>query len=122
MSRPCDCDRLPPAGKPYTTEYCRLCWLYHHDEQFRAMWGNGPPLARRDSIQAQMPRRLGDMVGDALKKIGITEERVSRWLGRPCGCKERREKINALHTWASKVIFGETDKAEQSLDDMISHP
>jgi hypothetical protein len=41
MRRPCTCDRLPPAGQPYSPDYCRLCWLYHHDPAYRALWGEG---------------------------------------------------------------------------------
>lgn len=37
---------------------------------------------------------LGDLVASGLAKIGVTEERVSRALGKPCGCKQRREALN----------------------------
>jgi hypothetical protein len=30
MARPCSCDR----------DACRLCWLYRHDERYRALWDN----------------------------------------------------------------------------------
>lgn len=39
---------------------------------------------------------LGDMVSAGLAAVGITPERVSKVLGRPCGCKERAAKLNAL--------------------------
>ena len=39
---------------------------------------------------------LGDMVSAGLAAVGITPERVSKALGRPCGCKERAAKLNAL--------------------------
>lgn len=39
---------------------------------------------------------LGDLVAAGLAAIGITEERVSAAIGRPCGCGERREKLNEL--------------------------
>lgn len=39
---------------------------------------------------------LGDMVKAGLSAIGITEERVSAVIGRPCGCSERAEKLNKL--------------------------
>jgi hypothetical protein len=41
MSRPCRCDR---------PESCRLCWLWHHDARYRALWETTPtpaPAARR---------------------------------------------------------------------------
>ena len=39
---------------------------------------------------------LGDMVSAGLAAVGITPERVSKALGRPCGCKERAAKLNEL--------------------------
>ena len=39
---------------------------------------------------------LGDMVKAGLSAIGITEERVSAAIGRPCGCSARAEALNAL--------------------------
>lgn len=39
---------------------------------------------------------LGDMVSAGLAAVGITPERVSKVLGRPCGCKERAAKLNAI--------------------------
>ena len=39
---------------------------------------------------------LGDMVKAGLSAIGITEERVSKAIGRPCGCSQRAEALNAL--------------------------
>jgi hypothetical protein len=38
--RPCRCDNLPPAGEPYAPPYCRLCWLYAHDADYRRLWDN----------------------------------------------------------------------------------
>jgi hypothetical protein len=39
---------------------------------------------------------LGDRVKAGLSAIGITEERVSKAIGRPCGCSKRAEKLNEL--------------------------
>lgn len=39
---------------------------------------------------------LGDIVKSGLSAIGITEERVSKALGKPCGCGKRAEKLNEL--------------------------
>lgn len=39
---------------------------------------------------------LGDMVKAGLSAIGITEERVSAAIGRPCGCSKRAEALNEL--------------------------
>jgi hypothetical protein len=37
---------------------------------------------------------LGDMLKAGLSAVGITEERISRLVGRPCGCGQRAAKIN----------------------------
>jgi len=39
---------------------------------------------------------LGDMVGSGLAAVGITKERVSQVLGRPCGCQERQAALNKI--------------------------
>lgn len=44
---------------------------------------------------------LGDMVKGALSAIGITEERVTKAIGRPCGCGKRAEKLNE---WGKKNL------------------
>lgn len=41
-------------------------------------------------------RGLGDIVKAGLSAVGITEERVSRLIGRPCGCGARAEALNRL--------------------------
>jgi hypothetical protein len=50
------------------------------------------------------PRRrgLGDVVADVLSAVGITEDRVSGLLGADCGCRRRREQLNA----ATARLFG----------------
>ena len=52
-----------------------------------------------DETHAAYPRArpgLGDMVAAGLSAVGITEERVSRVLGKPCGCKKRAAALNEL--------------------------
>ena len=64
-------------------------------------------------------QELGDKVESALAKIGVTEERVSKLIGMPCGCKVRKAKLNKLHRWAARVLGGRADKAEKYLDQML---
>lgn len=42
---------------------------------------------------------LGDLVKAGLSAVGITEERVSRAIGRPCGCSKRAAALNKLGTY-----------------------
>ena len=37
---------------------------------------------------------LGDLVKAGLSAVGITEERVSKAIGRPCGCGKRAAAMN----------------------------
>lgn len=37
---------------------------------------------------------LGDMVAAGLSAIGITKERVSKAIGKPCGCGARQQAMN----------------------------
>ena len=39
---------------------------------------------------------LGDMVASGLSAIGITKERVSAAIGKPCGCAKRQAALNEL--------------------------
>lgn len=59
---------------------------------------------------------LGDMVSRALSIAGVTEEKVKAWVGGDCGCKERRERLNALGAFARRVLSGMTDRAREHLD------
>lgn len=62
---------------------------------------------------------LGDRVEEALQKIGVTSDKVSRWLGKPCGCEERKARLNQLHTWASRVVHGKIEQAEEYLSHIL---
>lgn len=54
---------------------------------------------------------LGDLVSDALALVGVDAARVTRWVGAPCGCEERRRKMNDLDRWARRVLRGRADAA-----------
>ena len=64
---------------------CRVCGAAVSAPHVRRNCGTPPPSVG-----------LGDMVKAGLSAIGITEERVSKAIGRPCGCSERAEKLNEL--------------------------
>ena len=58
-----------------------------------------PPAAVRegDTHCWEVPTPgLGDRIAAGLAAVGITEARVSRLVGRPCGCKSRRAALNRL--------------------------
>lgn len=63
---------------------CRVCGSRVSAPNVRRNCGNPPKPG------------LGDIVKVGLSAIGITEERVSNAIGRPCGCGERAEMLNAV--------------------------
>jgi hypothetical protein len=73
-----DCDIDPSSLR------CRVCGA-----------SVSAPHVRRNCGTAPHPG-LGDLVKSGLSAIGITEERVSKAIGRPCGCGERAEMLNAV--------------------------
>ncbi len=100
--------------------------------EYRKAWlqGTFPPVNVQKQIQSvreqrsksppQQPRKLlGDRVSSALAVVGITEDRVSKWLGRPCGCSRRRDKLNRIDAWARGVISKTIDDAKESLERII---
>ncbi len=112
-------------------ENCYLCYLYATDAGHNKIWG-GDGKVSPDPILAghwakrrasnSRPFALGDAVESALSLVGITKERVSSWIGRGCGCKERQEKLNALGSWAMRVLRGRIDKAQEYLDKLMEQP
>jgi hypothetical protein len=65
---------------------------------------------------------LGDAVSKALSLVGITEERVSSWLGEKCHCAERRARLNALGAWAARVVSGKAERARELLEQLTGGP
>ena len=53
----------------------------------------------------------GDMVERALATLGLTSQRLEEWLGEPCNCRERKEKLNQLSHWAKRIVSGKTKGA-----------
>jgi len=62
---------------------------------------------------------LGDLIEKALSLTGITPDRVEEWLGRPCNCRERKEKLNQLGLWAARVVAGRLGKAREYLERIL---
>lgn len=62
---------------------------------------------------------LGDRIGVALERIGVTEERVEKWLGKPCGCARRRRKLNNLDRWARDQVGLTIEAARKRIARMI---
>lgn len=62
-----------------------------------------------DETHQAYPRQrkgLGDHVADGLAAVGITKERVSKVLGRDCGCKKRQELLNKIGQKVVEYVRG----------------
>lgn len=58
---------------------------------------------------------MGDKIAKALAAVGVTPEAVEAWLGQPCRCRERRDRLNAVGRWASRVLQGKIGHARRLL-------
>jgi len=70
-----------------------------------------------------MPRGLGDVITAALTLVGITDDRVSKWLGKPCACPIYREKLNRLSSWArrslKRIVLGNAKQSLTELEEIL---
>ena len=76
---------------------------------FDALSPHSPARITRRNVETETPKDaktagLGDRVAAVLAAAGITKERVSRMLGRPCKCKERQRRLNELGRKAAAAI------------------
>ncbi len=46
---------------------------------------------------------LGDLIESTLSAVGITPERVTKLIGKDCGCKQRKEWLNRVTLWAKQT-------------------
>ena len=63
---------------------------------------------------------LGDSISSALASVGVTQQRVSSWLGKPCRCPEYVEKLNQLDSWARRIVNGKIEQASCYLEQILS--
>ena len=101
------CGHVTPHGPPVY----RVCgpvfeprvavpWDHNAWVPPRRRWWSRPRAGGAVADWIRPPPGLGDMVAGVLERVGITEDRVSRWIGRPCGCGARR---TALNRWGWRV-------------------
>ena len=109
--RPCTCGNTQVGS--YQPGSCYLCWLALNVAAYSTLWGEPPPECPQEPLSKTRPAATtadppapgwGDRVEAALKAVGVTPEKVSAWLGRPCNCAERKKRLNALGRWADRVL------------------
>ena len=53
--------------------------------------------------QQEITVGLGDMISQALNKVGVTPETVEKWFGiKECGCKQRQKFLNGILSFLKK--------------------
>lgn len=62
---------------------------------------------------------LGDQVEAALEAVGVTKDRVGRWLG-TCCCEKRKQRMNDLHRWSRQSVRMGLEAARRYLNQMLS--
>jgi hypothetical protein len=68
-----------------------------------------------------VPKGWGDRLEGALSYVGVTKERVEKWLGQNCGCTERQEKLNDLGRWVRRALLGKdpVNQSKQYLEEIL---
>jgi hypothetical protein len=64
---------------------------------------------------------LGDAVESVLEAVGISKQRVQRWLG-SCCCEARKEKLNYLHSWSRQSVIMGLEVARRYINQMLEEP
>ena len=91
----------------YTLAEVRPCIVAQHDDGTITVDETHPSYPH--------PRKgWGDHVADGLAAVGITKERVSKLVGRDCGCAKRQAALNAIGHKVADFLRG-TDG--EKLDD-----
>ena len=50
------------------------------------------------------PLRIGTAVAGALSAVGVTQERVKKWIKKDCGCEQRKAFLNSVGETVSAVV------------------
>jgi hypothetical protein len=94
----CECPAAGLCGRhgmTKTEHWHKLCRT--HPGYFDLWERKAGPGQRR--IAKRQRIGLGDAVAWLLERFGITSARVSKWLGRDCGCEKRRFYLNRVTVW-----------------------
>lgn len=62
---------------------------------------------------------LGDAIEKVLRSVGISPESVEQWLGKPCNCEERKQKLNRFSRWIRRFFRGKQSDPKQELEEAM---
>lgn len=97
----------------------------------RPYWSvyQSPEMCKRPCVEVALPHAhtstpvrpgWGDRLQRAFAKVGVTDESVSAWIGAPCKCPERREKLNRLGRWVNSILTGSQSEADAAAAELTS--
>lgn len=104
----CECPLAGYCERHKTRKTPHMHLLCATRPKYFALWetGVGPGQQVQIAPRRQPPppqKLLGDRVESLLTTFGITKDRVEEWVGGPCGCEERKQKLNTLGEWAANA-------------------
>lgn len=111
------CERHKVTKNAHWFHLCQTRACYY--QAWEAGTGPGQVKAGTAPKKKRAEPGLGDRVSQALAIVGVTDERVSKVLGRKCRCPERREWLNQLGDWAYRVLRGRTDTDVEELESLL---
>lgn len=113
------CDLVLVGFDESTGSYRHTCRMCDRERMSRY---SDPSKIHRKCTSDSSPASLGwgDRLGMALAKIGITDESVSAWVGAPCNCPERRERLNRLGRWVTGILAGGQSEADAAATELTS--
>ena len=75
--------------------------------------------SRAAAAELSQPKYLGDHVEQALKLVGITQDRVAKVLG-GCGCGKRKVALNQLDQAAREILSGAVESGRDAINHLLS--
>lgn len=123
MIDPAPCNSTELDGFPRLRRHC-----LEHERWNKLVRDGYRPRERKvrpKLAKSGHPLLIGDAVEGVLKRVGITKERVSDWLGKPCNCPARKKRMNEWDLWfrhAAKLVSDEEYAiAKQRLEEILTY-
>ncbi len=95
-------------------------------KNFKMLPGIGPKAPLPDIPEITIPNNpnsvwdFGDHVKSALDLMGITQDRVKRYLGTSCySCVERQRRLNRVGQWCRQALLGEAPQVKRMFEEVL---
>lgn len=71
-------------------------------------------------VKRPIDSKLNDRLRRALTIMEIDLERVEKWVGHLYSCSEQSARLNRINAWATRVVGGDLNRAEEYLEEILS--